>query len=117
MHDVDVQITAAGARSTLGHVLTEDFERPHAHRGEGAHIADEREDGIRPLQRVRRRDRLPLLAQVTVQSADDLALAKQDDEPLLDITRQPREVIHLEQLVARQSVGWTHTKSLRFVRS
>ena len=60
-------------------------------------------DRVAALERVGRRDRLPFLPEAAIQPADDLALAEQDDEPLLDVARQPREVVHLEQLVRGQA--------------
>ena len=56
------------------------------------------------LERVRGADRLALLAEAPIQTADDLALTEQDDEPFLDIARQPREPVHLEELVRAQSI-------------
>ena len=84
----------------LRHVLAEDLARAHADRHQRAHVADERQHRVAPLERVRGRDRLPFLPEAAIEAADHLALPEQDDEPLLDVARQPREVVHLEQLVA-----------------
>ena len=58
----------------------------------------------RPLERIGGRDRFPFLSEAAVEPADDLALAEEDDEPLLDVARQPREVVHLEQLIRAQRI-------------
>ena len=97
--DVDVEIAAARVGRPLGHVLPEDLERPDADGHQRAHVADERQHRVAALERVGGRDRLPFLAEAAIQAADHLALAEEDDEPLLDVARQPREVVHLEQLI------------------
>ena len=56
----------------------------------------------RPLERVGGRHRFPFLPEAAIKPADHLALAEQDDEPLLDVARQPREVIHLQELIRAQ---------------
>ena len=99
--DVDVQVAAARVGGPLGHVLAEDLARPHADGHQRAHVADERQNRVAALERVRGRDRLPFLTEAAIQPADHLALAEQDDEPLLDLAREPREVVHLEELVRR----------------
>ena len=38
--------------------LQEDLVRPHAHRHQRAHVADQRQDRVRLLERVRGADRL-----------------------------------------------------------
>ena len=96
MDDVDVEVAAAGVRRPFRHVLTEDFERPDADGHQRAHVADERQHRVAPLERVRGRDRLPFLPEAAIQTADHLALAEQNDEPFLDVAREPREVVHLE---------------------
>src|SRR4029077_1625592 len=56
-----------------------------------------------PVQGVRRRDGLPLLAERAEQAPDDLALAVQGHEPLLQGPREPQVAIDVEQLVAREA--------------
>ena len=107
MDDMNVEIAAARVGRPLRHVLAEDLERTHADGHQGAHVADEREDRVAALERVGRRDGLPFLPQGAIETADDLALAEEDDEPLLDVAREPREVVHLQQLIAVQRIGRT----------
>ena len=101
--DVDIEIASAGVRRALRHVLAEDLERPHADGHQRAHVADQRQHGVSSIERIGGRDRLPLLAERSIEAADDLALAEQDHEPLFDVARQSREVIHLQKLVRSQS--------------
>jgi hypothetical protein len=107
VHDMNVQIAAARVRFRLGHVLKEDLLRTHTHGRQRAHVADERQHRIRPPQCVRRAHGLPFLPETAIEAAYHLALAEEDDEPLFDIPRQAREVIHLEPLILRQGVGRT----------
>ena len=78
MHDVNVQIAAAGIRGPLRHVLTEDLERPDADRHQRAHVPDQRQNRVAALERVRGRDRLSFLTEASIQPANHLALAEQD---------------------------------------
>ena len=100
---MNVQVTAARVPGPLRHVLTKDLQRPHAHRHQGTHVADEGEDGVGALERVGGRDRFPFLAEASVQPADDFALAKEDDEPLFDVPGQHAEVVHLKEPIPAQS--------------
>jgi hypothetical protein len=102
--DVDVEIAAAGVRRSLRHVLAEDLERPNPDGHQRAHVADERQNGVAAIERIGRGYRLPLLPERSIEAADHLALAEEDHEPLFDVARQPREIVHLEQLVRTQSV-------------
>jgi hypothetical protein len=104
MDTVDDQVAAAGVRLPLRHVLQEDLARTDADGHQRAHVADQRQDGVRLLQRISGPDRLAFLAEAAIETADHLALAEEDDEPLLDLTRQPREPVHFEQLIAAQRV-------------
>ena len=105
MDDVNVQIAASGVRGSLRHVLTKDFERPDPDRHQRAHVADQRQNRVAPLERIRGRDRLTFLSQTPIETADDLALAEEDDQSILDLAREPREVVHLEQLGGAQRIG------------
>ena len=59
-------------------------------------VPDERRGDVTPRQRIRRRHRLALLAETAVETAHDLLLAIEDREPLLDVTRQARVGVELD---------------------
>src|SRR5919109_766729 len=98
MDDMNVQIAAARIRRTLCHVLPKNLQRAYTNGHERAHVPYERQNGVVPLERVCCGNRFPLLAETAIETADDFTLTKQDDEPLLDLSREPRKVVHLEKL-------------------
>ena len=104
IHDVDIQIATARVRVGPRHVLQKNFARTNADRHQRAHVSYQGEYRVPTVERVGRRDRLAFLSEAAVETTDDFALTKEDDEPLLDFPREPREVVHLEELVAGQCV-------------
>ena len=104
IHDVDIQIAAARVRVGPRHVLQKNFARTNADRHQRAHVSYQGEYRVPTVEGVGRRDGLAFLSEAAVETTDDFALTKEDDEPLLDFPREPREVVHLEKLVAGQCV-------------
>ena len=58
-----------------------------------------------PLERVRASDGVGFLAERAKEPADDLRLAVQRDEPLLERAREPHPVVELEPLFAREKAA------------
>ena len=67
-----------------------------------AEITDERRERVFRPERVRRGDRFAFLPEAAVQAADHFRLAIEQRQPLLDIAREPDEVVQLEELGARE---------------
>ena len=99
---VDVQLAASCGRVALRHVLPDDLGRLgtlHQHRAE---VANERREHVAPLERERAPDGVGLLDQRSKEAADDLRLAVQVDETLLERARQSHPVVQLELLGATE---------------
>ena len=106
MAEVDVQLAAARRRISLRHVLLQHVGRFGAGDQNRAEVADQRLDDVTlfEVERVRRRDRLALLPEGAVQTADHLRLPEERDDPLLQRPRQAEVVVDLEKLFVRQHV-------------
>ena len=105
---MDVQLAPVRRAFGLGHVLAQDLDRLRAHHQHRAQVTDEGGEDIpitAPVEGIRRRDGLPLLAERTEQASDDLALPVQGYEPLLQGAREPQVAIDLEQLDTREAAG------------
>ena len=63
--------------------------------------------GVTLTFKMRRQDRVGLLAERAEESPDDLRLPVQRDEPLLEGARQAHPVVELEQLIAAEIEGGT----------
>src|SRR5205823_2678256 len=85
-------ITPSGALG-LGHVLAQDRQRLGAHDEHRAQVADQGREDVRvgpSGEGIGRPDRLPLLTEGAEQAADDLALAVEGGEPLLQGPGEPQ---------------------------
>ena len=108
--DVDVEVAAAGVRVALGHVLRKISRGRTPIVVSAPMLRMSGQDGVASAPARRRCHRLPFLAEAAIEPADHLALTEEDDEPLLDVARQPGEVVHLQQLIrvraSDASRGW-----------
>ncbi len=115
--EVDVQLATVRGAVGLGHVLPEDFDGLSAHHEQGPKVTDQRRQHVlvlAALQRIRRGDRFPLLAERAEQAPDDLRLAVQRHQPLFECPREAEVVVDLEELVWRQHhPGWDGRRRTR----
>src|SRR5690349_4669171 len=103
---MDIELAAARRRIALRHVLLEYLDRCralHEHRSE---ISDQRRQDVAALECVGTPDGVSFLAERPEQATDDLRLAVQRDETLLERPRQPHPVVEIENLFARERGRW-----------
>jgi hypothetical protein len=104
---MDVELASARGRVTLCHVLLDDLVRLRALNQHRAEVPDQRGEDVAfgAVEGVRAADGVRLLAEGAEQSADDLCLAVEIDETLLEGARQSHIVVELEAVLPRQSRG------------
>ena len=103
--EVDVQLAAARRRVGLGHVLFEDLDGCRALHQHRAHVADERRHHVASLERKARTDGIGFLPKRAKEPADDLCLAVERDEPLLERPREAHPVVELKLPRERQRLA------------